>query len=112
MDRVRNYQALEAKLRDIFITRPRDEWLKKLDAADVPHAPILHLDEVLNDPQARQLGIEQTMQHPAEGAVRTIRNPIVYDRQRTTNTAPPTLDEHGQALRAALADAGKKKSRQ
>jgi crotonobetainyl-CoA:carnitine CoA-transferase CaiB-like acyl-CoA transferase len=105
MDRVHNHEALGAALRPIFAARTRDEWLRRLDAADVPHAPILGLDEALADPQARHLGIEQELHHPAEGKLRTIRTPILFDRQPGGGnaTAPPVLNEHGAQIRAALA---------
>jgi crotonobetainyl-CoA:carnitine CoA-transferase CaiB-like acyl-CoA transferase len=103
MDRVHNHEALEAELRAIFATRPRDEWLRRLDVADVPHAPILALDEVLRDPQARELGIDQAMCHPTEGELRTLRNPLTFDGASGPLDAPPTLDEHGDAVRDDLA---------
>jgi crotonobetainyl-CoA:carnitine CoA-transferase CaiB-like acyl-CoA transferase len=105
MDRVRNHEALEAALRPIFAARPRDDWLRRLAAADVPHAPILLLDEALADPQIRHLDIDQHLVHPTEGPVRTLRTPIVFDglRAGADMTAPPALDEHGAQIRADLA---------
>ena len=109
MDRVHNHEALDAALRPIFAARTRDAWLQRLDSADVPHAPVLGLDEALDDPQARHLGIEQAMHHPTEGTLRTIRTPIVFDGEQggAGTTAPPTLNEHGAQIRAALAKTGK-----
>ncbi len=104
MDRVRNHEALEAALRPVFASRPRDEWLRRLSAADVPHAPILGLDEALDDPQMRHLAMDRVLEHPTEGAVRTLRSPIFLDGERddAAMTAPPSLDEHGDSIRAAL----------
>jgi crotonobetainyl-CoA:carnitine CoA-transferase CaiB-like acyl-CoA transferase len=89
----------------VFVSRSRDEWLRRLAAADVPHAPVLNLQEVLDNPQARHLGIERRLTHPTEGLVRTIANPVVYDRERGDDdmTAPPVLDQHGAEIRAWLA---------
>jgi len=72
---------------------------------DVPHTPILGLDEVLEDPQARHMGIAQEMVHPTKGMLRTIRTPVILDRQRggADISAPPTLNEHRPPIRAALA---------
>ena len=105
MDRVRNHEALAAALRPIFAARSRDEWLERLVAADVPHAPILGLDEALADPQIRHLDIERTLEHSREGSVRTIRTPIFLDgvRDDAGSKAPPALNEHGAAIRKALA---------
>jgi crotonobetainyl-CoA:carnitine CoA-transferase CaiB-like acyl-CoA transferase len=104
MDRVRNHEALEAALRPVFATRSRDEWLQRLSAADVPHAPILSLDEALDDPQMRHLAMERVVEHPVEGRVRTLRTPIFLDGKREDDdmTAPPALDEHGESIRTAL----------
>lgn len=104
MDRVHNYKALEEVLRPVFLTRPRDEWVERLAGADVPHAPVLNLQEVLDDPQARHLGIEREVVHPVEGRVRTIANPVVFDRGARGDgiVAPPALDEHGAEIRAWL----------
>jgi crotonobetainyl-CoA:carnitine CoA-transferase CaiB-like acyl-CoA transferase len=105
MDRVHNYKALEEALRPTFLTRPRDEWVRRLAEADVPHAPVLNLQEVLDDPHARHLGIEREVVHPVEGSVRMIANPVSFDRRRSGEemTAPPALDEHGPEIRAWLA---------
>lgn len=48
-----NYDALRDELQRTIGTRPRDEWLKALRAADVPSGPIYRLDEALADPQTR-----------------------------------------------------------
>lgn len=104
MDRVRNHEALEASLRPVFAQRPRAEWLQRLAAEDVPHAPIHDLEEALADPQMRHLDIERRLRHPTQGDVRTLRSPIAFDGQRQDGmTPPPALDEHGEAIRAWLA---------
>ncbi|HVF63371.1 MAG TPA: CoA transferase [Casimicrobiaceae bacterium] len=101
MDRVRNHEALAEALRRIFAARPRAEWLRRLAAHDVPHAPILGLDEALDDPQMRHLAMDKELTHASEGRVHTLRTPILFDGVRDDDdmTAPPALDEHGPALR-------------
>lgn len=49
--RVRNRVALNAQVQDVIATDLRDTWLAKLEAAGVPAAPVLSLDETLADPQ-------------------------------------------------------------
>ena len=70
----------------------------------MPHAPILGLDEALEDPQMRHLDMERRLEHPTEGAVRTLRSPVFLDGERHDDdmTPPPALDEHGAQIRARL----------
>ncbi len=105
MDRVRNHEALHAALSPIFAMRTREAWVARLAAADVPHAPILGLDEALDDPQMQHLALARDLVHPSEGAVRTLRTPIWFDGARDDGdmTPPPALDEHGASIRAELA---------
>lgn len=112
MDRVRNHEALRAVLQPIFAMHPRGEWLRRLAAADVPHAPILGLDEALDDPQMRHLALDRTLVHPTEGPVRTLRTPIFLDGEREDfgMRAPPALDEHGAQIRENLARISKRKT--
>ena len=84
MDRVRNHEALEAALRPVFASRPRDEWLRRLSAADVPHAPILGLDEALDDPQMR------TSQWIACSSIRPKARSARFAR-RSSSTASATM---------------------
>lgn len=110
MDRIAHHQQISDILKPIFATRPRAEWLGLLEQADVPHSPILKIDEVVADRQVRHLGLERQMTHPTEGKLRTMHRPIVYDGDRRSIPVapPPVLDEHGAAIRRALARAAGK----
>lgn len=103
MDRIRNYDALEKELQATFAARTRAEWMALLAANDVPHAAVSSLAEVIEDPQARHLGIEQRATHPTEGEVRTIASPLAFGGERMRGfRPPPVLDEHGGDIRAWL----------
>jgi crotonobetainyl-CoA:carnitine CoA-transferase CaiB-like acyl-CoA transferase len=103
--RVDAHDALISELRPVFATRSRAEWMDRLQRRDVPFAPAYELDETLDDPQVRHLGLEIAVDHPTEGRFRSIRTPIRYDGERdTTILPPPTLNEHGAAIRAGLAE--------
>jgi crotonobetainyl-CoA:carnitine CoA-transferase CaiB-like acyl-CoA transferase len=108
MARVHNQPALQEVLAPIFRTKPRSEWVERLERADVPYAPIYSLAEVLQDPQVRHLGIEREVYHPDQGIVRTIRRPVVYDSDRSgiEINPPPVLNENGEAIRAGIVAVG------
>ena len=101
--RIEHQEAMIQVLKGIFSKHPRAEWLKRLEAEDVPHAPMYDAYEVLDDPQAKHLELEIATEHPTMGTFRTIRSPVTYDEERPlTVTAPPTLDEHRQQILAEL----------
>lgn len=84
-----------------FRQQPRAEWCRRLEALDVPHAPMYATHEVPDDPQARHLQLFVDTEHPAGGRWTTVRSPVSFDGQRSTQvTAPPLLGDHDAALRA------------
>jgi len=55
--RVIHRDAINALVQEIVATRSRQEWREAFDAAGVPCAPIQTINEVVNHPQTRALGI-------------------------------------------------------
>lgn len=101
--RIDNQEALIDVMSSIFKRRTRDEWLAELAARDVPHAPMYDTDEALEDPQAKHLQLTVEADHPTMGKFRSVRSPVSYDGERSLDiTAPPTLDEHRDAILAEL----------
>lgn len=49
--RGQHFEELMPKLQKIARTKPRDEWLKLLDEAGIPVAPVNDYSDVANDPQ-------------------------------------------------------------
>jgi crotonobetainyl-CoA:carnitine CoA-transferase CaiB-like acyl-CoA transferase len=97
---VEHQEALMHVLAGIFIERDRAEWCRRLEAQDVPHAPMYATDEVPDDPQARHLQLFVGTQHPVMGEFRTVRSPVSFDGERALKvTAPPLLGEHNDELR-------------
>lgn len=107
MKRIENCDALTATLRNKFAELPRDEWLQRLEAADVPHAPVLHIDEVMGDNETVHNESFYVLRHPEMGDIKCIHRPVLYDgRRRAGKLPPPTLGEHTDSV---LRDARKVK---
>ena len=101
--RIQNQEALIDLLGGHFARHERAEWCRRLEALDVPHAPMYDTDEVPDDPQARHLQLFIDAPHPAEAGKRwtTVRSPVSFDGQRALAVkAPPLLGDHDAALRA------------
>ena len=105
--RIRHYEALGAELDARFRRRPLAEWVARLSGHDVPFAPINGIDAVVNDPQARHLGLVVPVEAAIEGGREAVRPALQFDGRRATSvTAAPLLNQHGDAIRAALAKTG------
>lgn len=88
-DRVVNRKELIAILSDIFVSKPRAEWARLLDAQGIPNGPINTLDQVIADAQTQALGIIQTMPGSELGLVGL---PLSFDGAR------PAFERAGPAL--------------
>lgn len=101
--RIENYEALGEVLDRLFRARTLAEWTDRLSAHDVPFAPINGIDSVVEDPQARHLGLIVPVESAKEGALHAVRSPLQFDGQRASLvSAAPLLDEHGGEIRSAL----------
>jgi crotonobetainyl-CoA:carnitine CoA-transferase CaiB-like acyl-CoA transferase len=86
---------------EIIKKRPTAEWLQRLDANDVPSAPVLRRNEVIANEQvlARELIVE--LDHPEIGLVRQPKPAARFDRTPARIQGPaPRIGEHSAAILA------------
>lgn len=103
--RIAEYEALRLELDARFARKPLAHWVERLQAEDVPHAPVNRLDDVVRDPQVRHLGIVVPIEGPHD-AKHAVRPAVQFDGVRAESvSAAPLLDQHGDAIRGALARA-------
>lgn len=102
--RIAHQEDMIAVLGPIFAGRDRAEWCRRLEAQDVPHAPMYTTAEVPDDAQAQHLQLFVEAPHPVAGTYRTVRSPVSFDGQRSLAiTAPPLLGAHNAELRGGWA---------
>ena len=102
--RVRNREALAARIESITVAQPCGHWLTLLETNDIPCGPINDYGQVFADPQvlAREMVVET--EHPTLGRLKTLGSPI-----KMSATPPdvcrraPQLGEHTDDV---LAEAG------
>jgi crotonobetainyl-CoA:carnitine CoA-transferase CaiB-like acyl-CoA transferase len=102
--RISHQPELIEMLSTLFRGRDRAEWCRRLEALDVPYAPVYDTNEVPEDPQARHLQLFVDAPYPgrSDGARwRTVRSPVSFDGERALEvTAPPLLGDHNDVLRS------------
>ncbi len=98
-DRYSNYVALRDTLLAEFCKRSRADWMARLEAVEVPFAPVYAITEVADDPQVRHLGTFYTMA-AADGTEVSMTNcPIRFDGERVApRSAAPLLGQHTEEL--------------
>jgi len=74
-DRLRNRDALVARLKEIFRTKTTAQWLALL-RGHVPCAPVHSLEEALDDEQVRAREMIVSYTHPLFGQLRMVGCPI------------------------------------
>jgi crotonobetainyl-CoA:carnitine CoA-transferase CaiB-like acyl-CoA transferase len=100
--RIDNYEALGAALDTQFSRHPLQHWVERLGSNDVPFAPIHRIDEVVQDPQVRHLGLVVPVER-AHGGKQAVRPAVQFDGARATRVmTAPLLDEHGADIRSSL----------
>jgi crotonobetainyl-CoA:carnitine CoA-transferase CaiB-like acyl-CoA transferase len=100
--RIAEYDTLRQELDERFSRQPLAHWVEKLRAADVPHAAVNRINEVVNDPQVKHLGVVVPIESP-HTATEAVRPAVRFDGHRARSVRPaPLLDQHGKAIRAAL----------
>jgi len=93
--RVRNREALAARIESITVEQPRSHWLMLLEANDIPCGPINDYAQVFADSQVRAREMVVEVDHPTLGRLRTLGSPL-----KMSGTPPdvrrraPRLGEH------------------
>lgn len=84
---------------EILKTRARDEWLDRLDRADVPCAPVLRRNEILENPQVIASDLVQSLHQPSVGEMRQARPAALFSNTPAAIRGPaPGLGEHTDAI--------------
>jgi formyl-CoA transferase len=90
-DRVENRAALIRILSEIFLTRGSDTWLKLLNEAEVPCAPVQTIDKVFSADQVLRREMLVEVEHPTAGTVRMAGLPVKFSATPASIRLPPPL---------------------
>ena len=86
-------------LEEILATLPSSEWLKRLNAARVPSAPINDVAAALHQEQVVSSGLVQQVQLSSGSVIDMVGSPLRVDGRRLpVRKRPPIQGEHGGEL--------------
>ena len=105
--RVTNKEVLIELIEDVFATEPAEHWLAKLDEIGTPAGKVRTIDEVYEWDQVKSQGLLIQVDHATQGRI-SLPGPVLrfddnaYGGSRPHNSAPPTLGQHSESIRAWL----------
>jgi crotonobetainyl-CoA:carnitine CoA-transferase CaiB-like acyl-CoA transferase len=103
-DRLVNWDGRLGLMADALKTRTSSEWLERLEAEDVPCAPILRRKDLLTHPQIVENELIVETDHPHVGRVRQTRPAARFEGMPAEiRLQAPLLGEHTDEI---LAEAG------
>ena len=87
---------------DVLKTRTTEEWLERLEAEQVPCAPVLTRDQVIAHPQILASGILLESDHPTAGRLRQTRTAARFATPTVVRHGAPRLGQHSREVLAEL----------
>jgi crotonobetainyl-CoA:carnitine CoA-transferase CaiB-like acyl-CoA transferase len=97
--RDQNADARLELIQEVLLAKPAAEWLRTLDAAGVPCAPVLTRKQMIEHPQIKASGIVVEHEHPHAGRLRQARPAARFEGTPTSiRQGAPLLGEHTYEL--------------
>jgi crotonobetainyl-CoA:carnitine CoA-transferase CaiB-like acyl-CoA transferase len=100
--RAQNLDQLYAMVAPRIKNRTTAEWLQLLSAESIPCAPLQTTEDLVNDAELRE-GLFDQLEHPTEGQVRLMRNPVRFTQAPGgLRWLPPPLGAHTEQILAEV----------
>ncbi|WP_326565842.1 CoA transferase [Amycolatopsis rhabdoformis] len=101
--RAEHRDELNALLEEVLVTRTVEDWMKALDAASIPAAPINDIDDVYADPWTAARDQVVRLPHPTVGTYLGTGFPVkASETQPRPTSAPPVLGQHTAEVLAEI----------
>jgi len=99
----KKWEEISSCLKQIFLTKTREEWFELMKAKDIPVAKVYDLDEVFSDPQVLHRRMLVEVEHPSLGKVKQVGiAPKLSQTPGKVRTLSPLLGEHSEEVLQGL----------
>lgn len=101
--RIRNLPQLVEILNGYMVRDTTENWLDRMDAAQLPAGPVNDILQMHADPQARARDMIVEVDHASAGKVETIGHPVKFGRTPAhIESAAPLLGQHSREVLVEL----------
>lgn len=99
-----NATARINRMQEYFAQHTTAEWLARLDAEDVPCAPVLRRHEIVTNEQVVARGIIEELEQPGVGRIRQPKPAARFEERASAIGGPaPRIGEHTREILSSLA---------
>ena len=97
--RFRHRNEIIAILDELFASAPLAHWAPMLDRSGIIWSPVAELPDLVDDHQARTIGMFATLEHPEAGHFETLAAPFVMSDAEVAARGPaPGIGDHTAAV--------------
>lgn len=100
--RTANIDALYKLAAELVVRRTSSHWLAACERIGLPAAPVLSLDDLIDDPHLEAVSFFSRLHDPVLGELRMPGVPVLFDGERPPVGMPPRLGEHNLEVFAEL----------
>ena len=95
---------LHSLMREIFLTKTRNEWIKEFDELNICVGPVNSVEEALSHPQTAFRKMVMEVDHPSAGRIKQMGSPLKFsDISLDVNRLPaPRQGEHTREILGGL----------
>jgi crotonobetainyl-CoA:carnitine CoA-transferase CaiB-like acyl-CoA transferase len=98
-DRLKNGEALNQILREIFKGKTQKEWVECLIDKGVMIAPVYTFEQLFQDPQIVHDRMVAEIDHPKSGKIKVLNTPIRFSKTPARiEKSPPLLGQHNREV--------------
>ena len=95
VDRFRNNKEIIGILDELFASEPYAYWAPRLDEAGIIWGRVAELPDLVDDPQARAMGMFVEIDHPVAGTFETLAAPFTLSASTVEARGPaPDVGQH------------------
>lgn len=101
--RLKNIDALQDEIEKVFVMKPTEHWVKKLDAAGVPGGPVFNYVQAFDNEHSKARNMVAEIDHPKIGRMKILGNPVKASAELARSRTPaPWLGQHSAEVLKGL----------